>query len=445
MKTFHLFLVLLEKLYEGKYALFNVIKGYMAQNTLEIDMEQFEVSFRNNWDKPIHRWYRFHAGCSFEFPGRMIKTLQVNQKTMIFDPFSGSGTTLICAKERGINSIGVDINPFYVFIASVKTYWEFDIEHLSDFIGSLMTEVKILFEERTCHCDEESESVVNNIPQYIWRYFTPEVLSELSILKRRILKIEVERIRDFFLLALASILIDVSKVHYVGETIVFDKCPKKDISLYQIYVQRIWEMYSDLKTKQHIHEKGKVEVTRSDVRNLNNLISDNSIGHVITHPPYLNNYNYLLHDRLPLYFLEYFKTPSDEKKMRDSILGSVTKNKVTQNFMPVTGAVEKIAQRIKKTGDVERYKAVLEYFDTMNTFLETLFQKLKRNGYCAMLLGNSYVRGVMIPLDVLIARMGRKIGFQIVEVFKVRDRRDGAFQHLYNGKLYESVVLLKRK
>ena len=407
-------------------------------------MEQFEVSFRNNWDKPIHRWYRFHAGCSFEFPSRMIKTLQVNQKTTIFDPFSGSGTTLICAKERGINSIGVDINPFYVFIASVKTYWEFDIKHLFDFIDSLVAEVRILLPEKTCN-DEESESVVNNIPRYISRYFNPEVLKELSILKRRILKIKVERIRDFFLLALASILIDVSKVHYVGETIVFDKCPKKNTSLYQTYVQRIWEMYSDLKTKQQIHEKGKVEVTRSDVRNLNNSISDNSIDHVITHPPYLNNYNYLLHDRLPLYFLDYFKTPSDEKKMRDSILGSVTKNKVTQNFMPVTGAVEKIAQRIKKTGDIERYKAVLEYFDTMNTFLETLFQKLKGNGYFAMLLGNSYVRGVMIPLDIVIAKMARKIGFQVVDVSKVRDRGNGAFQHIYNGKLYESVVLLKRR
>ena len=404
-----------------------------------------DVSFKNNWNKPVHRWYRFHAGCSSEFPEKMINILQINKGDTIFDPFAGSGTVLVCAKERGIDSIGFDINPFYVFIANVKTYWEFDMDQLFEFIHSFMTELKILFKGKTSPSySGESQSMVDNIPQYVWRYFTPEVLKELSILKKRILEIEVERIKDFFLLALTSILIDVSKVHYVGETIVFDKCPKEDISVYQIYTQRIWEMYSDLKTKQHIHRKGKVKVKRSDVRNLDNLISDNSLDHVITHPPYVNNYNYLLHDRLPLYFLDYFKTPSDEKKLRESIIGSVTKNKVAQNFISIMDDVEKIAQRIKETGDIERYKAVLEYFDTMKSFLETLFQKLRKDGYCAMLLGNSYVRGVMIPLDILVAKIARKKGFHVVNVCRVRNRGNGAFQHLYNGSLYESVVLLKR-
>ena len=413
---------------------------------MEIHIGQFNVSFRSNWNKPIHRWYRFHAGCSSEFPEKIINFLQIDKRDIILDPFSGSGTVLVCAKERGIDSIGFDVNRFYIFIAMVKTYWEFDMDKLFEFIQSFMTELKILFDrEMVPSYSEEPKLMVDNIPQYIWRYFTPEVLKKLSILKKRILEIEVERIRDFFLLPLASILIDVSKVHYVGETIVFDKCPKEDISVNQIYARQIWEMYSDLKTKQHIREKGKVEVQRSDVRNLDNLISDNSIDHVITHPPYVNNYNYLLHDRLPLYFLEHFKTPSDEKKLRESIIGSVTKNKVTQNFISITDDVVKIAQRIKETGDIDRHKAVLEYFDTMNAFLETLFQKLKRDGFCAMLLGNSYVRGVMIPLDIVIAKMARKIGFQVVDVSKVRDRGNGAFQHIYNGKLYESVVLLKRR
>lgn len=407
---------------------------------------QFDVSFKNNWNRPIHGWYRFHAGCSSQFPERMIELLQIRKRHTIMDPFVGSGTILVCAKERGINSIGFDVNPFYVLIASVKTYWEFNMNRLFEVINSFISEIKFSLETKTVSSKgEKSRRSVDNIPTYIWRYFDTEVLSELSFLKTKVAEIESKRIRDFLLLALASILIDVSKVHYVGETIVFNNPPRRnEVPVHELYIQKILEMFSDLKTKQQIREKGNVKVRRCDVRNLNSLIPDGGIDHVITHPPYLNNYNYLLHDRLPLYFLEYFKKPSDEEKMRGLIIGSVTKNKAFMESVSYVPEAKKIAERVKNTGDIERYKAILEYFDSMNLFLKNLHDKLKRNGYCAMLVGNSYIRGVMIPLDATIAKMAEKIGFKVVETSVVRDRGNGAFQHLYNGKLYESVVLLKR-
>ena len=417
------------------------VKGQIQFSMKMTKIDPMDISFRNNWNKPIHRWYRFHAGCSLEFPEKMIETLKVKKKETIFDPFCGSGTVLLCAKKRGINSIGFDVNPFYVFISRVKTYWSFDPDALSNQIELIEKRIR----KRLATIFSHSSLEINNVPKYIWRYFQADVLMQLSVIKKEILDMRNEHVQQFLLLALASVLIDVSKVHHVGETIVFNKHRSKQPPVLEVLTQKILEMYSDLRTVWKIKDVGNTSVDKGDIRNLDELIRNDSVDHVITHPPYANNYNYLLHDRLPLYFLDYFKTSSDEKKMRNSILGSVIKNKVTQNFIPVTAEVEKIAQRIEKTWDIERYKAVLEYFDTMNSFLETLFRKLKRKGYCAMLLGNSYVRGVMIPLDVLIAKMARKIGFQLVDVSKVRDRGDGAFQHLYNGKLYESVVLLKHR
>lgn len=407
---------------------------------LGTQIDQFDVSFRNNWNKPIHRWYRFHVGCSSEFPEKMIETLRVKKKETIFDPFCGSGTTLVCAKRRGINSIGFDVNPFYVFVSRVKTYWDFDPDTLSNQIEFIKEKIR----KQTATIFPHSSLEITNVPKYVRRYFQPDVLKQLSFIKKEILDVRNEHVQEFLLLALASVLIDVSKVHHVGETIVFNKHRSKQIPVLEVLTQKILEMYGDLQAVCKLKDTGNTSVDEENIRNLHELIQDDSIDHVITHPPYANNYNYLLHDRLPLYFLDYFKTPSDEKKLCDSIVGSVTKNKVTQNFIPVTNDVKKIAQRIKETGDIERYKAVLEYFDTMNSFLETLFDKLRKNGYCTMLLGNSYVRGVMIPLDVLFAKMARKIGFQVVGVSKVRDRGNGAFRHIYDGELYESVVLLKR-
>lgn len=408
------------------------------------NLNEIEVSFKGNWNKPIHRWYRFHAGCSSEFPEKIISLLKIEKGKTIMDPFTGSGTILVSAKERGVNSIGIDINPFYVFMAKVKTYWEFDMKYLFGNLKIFTEQIRLL-SKKINPCGEKSSQTVSNIPKYIWRYFNSDVLKILSTLKEAVLEFEDENIKDFLLFALASILIDVSKVHYVGETIVFNKNTKtNNAQVYDIYINKIWEMYSDLEAKQHLRNKGTVEIRKADARNLKNLVPDESIDHVITHPPYLNNYNYLLRDRLPLFFLEYFKTLSDEKKMRELIVGSVTNNKAFAEPALNIQEFYEIVERVKNTGDVERYYAVLKYFHFMDLFLTDLHNKLKRNGYCAMLVGNSYIRGVMIPLDVIIAKLAEKSGFKVFANSMVRDRGNGAFQHLYNGRLYENILILKR-
>jgi len=402
-------------------------------------LEQLDVSFKCNRNKPIHRWYHFHAGCSSEFPEKMIDLLRIKSGATILDPFAGSGTILVVTKERGINSVGFDLNPFYVFMARVKTYWEFDTASLFDQIQLLSARL----EARRYLIHKESTTLVDNIPPYIWRYFDAEILKQLSVLKEVVLEVEMETLRNLLLLALSSILIDVSKVHYVGETIVFDKAVcTSGINVEEVFMEKVWEMYSDLETKQRMTSMSHVETKVEDARNLIS-VPDGSLDHVVTHPPYLNNYNYLLHDRLPMFFLEYFKTLSDEKKMRTLIMGSVDSNKPSAKLSEIP-IVQDIAKKVKKTRDKERYDAIIEYCSSMSLFFRNLHDKLREDGYCAMLVGNSYVRGVMVPLDVIIAKIAEQNGFLVVANSVVRDRGNGAFQHLYNGKLYESIVVLKR-
>jgi len=399
-------------------------------------IEFLNVSFKDNWDRPVHRWYRFHAGCSAVFPESVMDFLRVGKEATVLDPFVGSGTTLVCAKLRGINSVGFDVNPLYVFMSRVKTYWEFDLADLYTCMKTLMKDLSEL--------QEFGNVDVTNIPEYIWRYFEWEILCKLSFIKEKVSKIKGKRKREFFLFALASILIDVSRVHYVGETIVFDKHSKSNVDVYKRYRNKLKEMLTDLKYVQNVEGKGKAKVKRCDARNLDSEVEDSSVNFIITHPPYANNYNYLLHDRLPLYFLGYLKKPSDEKQLRNKMIGCVTKDKASIDLEPSLPEIKELASKILSTGDMERCGTILEYFHSMDNVLRIFHKKLRKQGYCAMLVGNSYVRGVMIPLDILIAKMAKKIGFEITTVSKVRDRGNGAFQHIYNGRLYESIVIFKK-
>ena len=62
------------------------------------------------------------------YPAKMIpqvaeKLIQEYGKkaTMLFDPFCGSGTTLVEARLNGIQSVGFELNPLARLIAKVKT------------------------------------------------------------------------------------------------------------------------------------------------------------------------------------------------------------------------------------------------------------------------------------------------------------------------------------
>jgi len=91
-------------------------------------------TFKDSMRAPIYRWFQYPAGYSYKFIQEKIKEYKLNDAHWIFDPFVGSGTTVIAAKEADVNSIGIEAHPFVYEIARIKTFWEYDLEHLSKLI-----------------------------------------------------------------------------------------------------------------------------------------------------------------------------------------------------------------------------------------------------------------------------------------------------------------------
>lgn len=50
----------------------------------------------------------------------IVKQIKDNNIKLL-DPFCGSGTTLVIAQDLGIDSIGIDINPYATLLSYVKT------------------------------------------------------------------------------------------------------------------------------------------------------------------------------------------------------------------------------------------------------------------------------------------------------------------------------------
>ena len=70
--------------------------------------------------KYTHSFHAYPAMMIPQVAGRILDEYGVNAK-ILFDPYCGTGTSLVEANIRGINAIGTDINPLARLIARAKT------------------------------------------------------------------------------------------------------------------------------------------------------------------------------------------------------------------------------------------------------------------------------------------------------------------------------------
>src|SRR5437016_1885311 len=82
-----------------------------------------DSAFRDNKQRPIHRWVPWIAGFSAEFVRDIFaRYLPPNQpgRPVVLDPFCGVGTTLVEAMRSGYDAVGYEINPYPALAAKAK-------------------------------------------------------------------------------------------------------------------------------------------------------------------------------------------------------------------------------------------------------------------------------------------------------------------------------------
>nr|WP_246046553.1 DNA methyltransferase [Chlorobaculum thiosulfatiphilum] len=81
--------------------------------------EEWNTFFSGHWNFAGAKQDGHIAMFPEELPKRLIKMFAFQGDTVL-DPFMGSGTTLLAAKNLGRNSVGYEINPEFIDIAKVK-------------------------------------------------------------------------------------------------------------------------------------------------------------------------------------------------------------------------------------------------------------------------------------------------------------------------------------
>jgi SAM-dependent methyltransferase len=432
-------------------------------NELEFGLPMFngssfgsQVHFQNAYQTPVQRWFPYREGYSTKLVNAFIKELKITGN--VFDPFSGSGTTLLAARTNNLNSFGIDVNPISVLVAKAENekYSDTDIENLKSEIERLKSVIR-------------SKEVLKTSFDLADKVFNADILQTLLQLKLHIKKIENQKIQNLFFVAWLSIIEVVSNIKKEGNGIKY-KNRKRTANGYINIDKDVWEkqafpddkflfvktklvlhlenIFADLRNNYGACEK-QPKVFQGSCLEFDKLFSD-EIEFTFYSPPYCNCFDYFEIHKVDLWLGDFVKEKEEFRLLRNTGFRSNTnslnhkpiiyKNKYLESLISLFDREKLWNSRIPSV--------VRGYFDDTYTLLNKLYSQTTKGGYVGIVVGNSAYSGVIIPSDVLIADIAKEIGFTVKNIFVTRHLTTSSQQkkELEVLKMYlrESIVLLEK-
>lgn len=264
----------------------------------------------------------------------LINILGIKEGDTVLDPMCGSGTLNVEASLVGVNSIGIDINPFACFISKVK------IEALD-----LSLELLVKMSE---HPTEFLNDFIN-----------------LKTIPNRILNStdKESKIIRLFLLAY------MDAIGYARRT-------SKDVKQLfpQVFDRYVKQVKSFLLCAKRLNLRlGKAIISFGDARDLS-MIKDSSIDGVITSPPYSFAIDYAENDRPQIELLGF--NVEELKKRMIGLSGKNIFEKLKRYFTDMNKVMSEIS-RVLKPG---RYAAIIIGSNDVQTRGVRLEDNIKKLG-----------------------------------------------------------------
>jgi hypothetical protein len=399
----------------------------------ELDAEQ-QVSaassstFSDNMRLPVHRWIRFSAGFSGAWAQHVIGCAASRSEVRVFDPFTGSGTTLIAAENVLVPSYGVEAHPFLYRLARAKLARRSDMAAFRELVKGVRTS--------TPGYKAETE----HYPKLIHECFTDETLGELDRLRRAVAdNDDGSEASQLLWLTLVSILRRCSHVGTAQWQYVLPKKSKKSpASPLFAFEAQARMMLVDMAVGPNGDTTPAAKLLQADARDCAG-VPDRFATLVVTSPPYPNNYDYADATRLEMCFLMEIKGWGDlQSSVRRHLVRSCTQHvparsadlhailsdplldPIRADMAPVCEQLATI--RLTKGGKKTYHLMVACYFLDLARAWHALRRVCDSPSEVCFVIGDSAPYGVYVPVIDWLGRLALAAGFKSFRFDRTRDR-----------------------
>jgi hypothetical protein len=385
------------------------------------------VNWKGNAASPIHRWLRYREAYS----PNLIDKLSLGDR--ILDPFCGCGSILLGAAQSGYTSAGIDINPLAVFAARVKLtpLSKPQIRTAQGFADGLTTQI----------------SKANPWPVpglgIAGKVFEPDILETLLRIRAMIeTRFASDKpVRNFLHLAWVAVLEKVGSYFKEGNGIKYrnrkrlktgyvrrpeGQWQEERFGLDQkkfvldAYLTHLRMMLQDTR----FWKKGRwrdQSVIEGNVLEMDQLLDRKKFKSIVFSPPYANRFDYFESMKVELWFGGFVDSYEANNQLRKVSLRSHLGADLNREYEAVE-SLEKLINLMDRDASSWRMGVpdlLRGYFDDMRVTLKHCRNALG-DGHCFIVVGNSAFAGVIIPTDVLLAKLGLEIGFKKAEILVTR-------------------------
>ena len=359
--------------------------------------------------------------CYHDYPARMIpqiagKIIDLFGKDarLLFDPYSGTGTSLVEGTLRGINVVGTDLNPLARLIAKAKVSLP-NLELIDKEIAKLSKQVSS-YKDRLI----ATPLVIDGISRLDF-WFKESVIEKLFFLREFIKSIEDKIVQLFFHVAFSETVRESSntrneefKLYRYSK----EKLDKFDPQVFVIMLQKLKRNKIGLEKYLEIIHKLKSQPTAS-IYSFNTVegvpkdcISPNSVDIVVSSPPYGDSHTtvaYGQYSRLSAAWLELEEADKIDRKLMGGI---ISKNPSKISSKTMNFAIEQISKK-----DRNRALEVLTFYLDLQASITNIAKVIKPLGYACYVVGNRKVKGVNLPTDIAIKDFFESCGFSYINTF----------------------------
>jgi DNA modification methylase len=383
-----------------------------------------------------HGFHKYPAKFIPHIPKWAIsKYLNGNENRNIFDPFCGSGTTLVEGVLAGYNAIGVDIDPLSAMISKVKTT-RVDKRELKTIAGWLVKKIK-----------SKKKGTFKPGCETIEHWFTKNAIKKLSIIRTLINLIpekfgeskKVKDIQDLLLICFSSIIRKVSNADnqsqktYVSHTNI--KKPEEVNSLFFSQLDYFVERSINFLSSTNAKTKSKIIVS-SSATSLEKKLNGSQIDLAVTSPPYIKAIDYIYNQMAELFWVgDLFQMQTQtkqnlkknhyigNKQIRKNCYSKYTPYQTLININELDMKLQMIYDTDKNNGHKHSY-VTFKYFTDMEKHFVEMARCLDKKTHYVMVVGDTSVSDVFIETSTFLIDIAKRNSFIITNKwgYKIKNR-----------------------
>ena len=366
----------------------------------------FSWDFRHSNTKTFtHCYHNYPAMMIPQVAERILAKYGVDAY-LLFDPYCGTGTSLVEANLKGINAIGTDLNPLARLIAKSKTakvnlqILDLYLKDFNDYLFSIMFDLNKI-------------SVV--IPQInnIDFWFDKTVQEKLATIKHFIRQISDNDVADFFKIAFSETVRESSwtrNSEFKLFRMTAEQMQKFNPDVFGLMQSKLARNHKGLKTYLEQYIKAKSQVFDfNTVEHIENITNE-SIDIVVTSPPYGDSRTTVAYGQFSRLANEWLDV-ENANQIDNNLMGGRKQIQVCNFDSKILNeSLDKIAQI-----DEKRAKEVSSFYCDYEKSIQNIAPLIISGGYACYVVGNRRVKGFTLPTDEITKNFFENQNFTHVE------------------------------